>query len=258
MKKIFAVVILFLTCAAAFGMSKDGHKRVWNETFGFDISSSGKLEKLWNKAQEVIDYYERDYQILKKNFNWFKLNDSGHRLLFHWRFNTVPDKYEPLVSLVKDRLRSSNVPNKSEELKKFWATLNEIDKKRKSALRLSVIQTLGIFDDNVEVIASIIYDLHILADYSTENVSGLPKIDDVKNGLIRSFRNLAGYQPPERIKSLELEFLTDVNSNSGANDKIRAANIIEASKRYLPALMNERFKSRFDKKGIYIRSVSHY
>ena len=239
-----------------YAMTKEGHKRVWNETFGIDVQSRPKFDKLWNTAQEVIDYFNNDYDELKKNFSWFKLNESGHRLLFHWGFNTLPGNYAPLVEQVRTCLRRSNVSNKAEEERKFWELLNKMNERRKTRLKLSITNILDNFR-YAPAIAAIIHDLHILADYSTENVSGLPKLDDIRKDLINSFRTLAGTQPSEEIRSLELDFLSSVNSNFAEDNKTRAANIIDASKKYLPELMNERFKNRLAKMGIVIRCIGY-
>ena len=253
-KKIFLIsfaLVIFL-CSYAYGMAGEGHKRVWNETFGFTV---GNVENIWKTAQSVIDDYNRDYDTLKKNFKWFKLDSSGHRLLFHWGFNTNPQDYEPLVSLVKSCLQRSNLQaiEKDEQERKFFAMLNQMNARRKTALTSSIIGTLDTFT-YAPIIASIIHDLHILADYSTVNVAGLPKIDDVQRDLINSFRTLAGNMPSEKLQSLEQKFFIEVNSPESDVHR-KAAKIIEASKNYLPAVMNERFGENLNKKGIFIRNI---
>ena len=125
--------------------------------------------------------------------------------------------------------------------------------RRKTALTSSIIGTLNTFT-YAPAIASIIHDLHILADYSTKNIAGLPKIDDVQKDLINSFRTLAGNMPSEKLQSLEQKFFIEVISPE-IDVHRKAEKIIEASKNYLPAVMNERFGENLNKKGIFIRNV---
>ncbi|MBQ7559657.1 MAG: hypothetical protein IJT20_05370 [Synergistaceae bacterium] len=247
----FALVLF--VCACAFAMAKDGHRRVWNESFGFAYQSSNSVESIWTTAQSVIDYYNQDYDILKKNFKWFKLDNAGHRMLFHWGFNIKPSNYEPLRRLVSDRLNKSNIKDKNREAKKFFATINEMDTRRKTKLLVTVGKTFDTVT-YAPTITSIIYDLHIIADYTTNNVDGLPKFDDVQERLVQSIRQLAGNKPSEKLARLGNKFSIEVNSPE-SDVHMKAAKIIEASKNYLPAVMNERFGKNLNKRGIFIRNV---
>ena len=97
LKKFFAVLILFLTCAAAFAKSGAEHIRDWNNSFGIaDEVSRQNILPLWKQARDVIDGYEKDYRKLHEKFEWFSLKTGAgeHRLLFHWGFNADPKKLQ--------------------------------------------------------------------------------------------------------------------------------------------------------------------
>ena len=245
-------LVLFI-CVCSYAMAGKDHRTVWNKSFGFAPQSRNSVESIWTTAQKSIDRFENDYDTLKNNFKWFKLDTAGHRMLFHWGYEITPSSYEPLRRLVSDRLKKSNIKDKNSEAKKFFAEINKMDAKRKTDLLLTVGSTFDTVT-HAKTITSIIYDLHIIADYTTENVAGLPKFDDVQERLTRNIRQLAGNLPSENLARLENEFFISVNSAKNLSDhKARAFAVIEASQKYLPAVINERFGNTLKKKGILIQ-----
>ena len=114
-----------------YAMAKPEHSRLWNEALGItDRTSRESIQPLWDTAQEVIDSYTEDYRDLRKNFEWFTWGNYGHRLLFHWGFNTDPKRYPQLVRQVRTCLKDN--PNLKEQEQKFFAYLTRnIQAKRK-------------------------------------------------------------------------------------------------------------------------------
>ena len=253
-KKFLSILIsfalIFSICDISLSMSGYEHKRLWGSIFGI---SGGRVESLWQTAQDVIDNFESDYRTLQKKFHWFKLGSSGHRLLFHWGFNTDVAKFPPLVSQVNKCL--AGVPNADKERKNFFEALNKINRERQSRLTLSISNTLGVYSA-APAIAEIIHDVHILGDYTTTNIDGLPSVNNIKDSMLRSSTALIGYRnPSEKLRSLEREFKYAIDKAArGGDDRNKALNLIEAAKQFVPKILHERFYNDLSKKGISIRA----
>ena len=254
MRKIIISVLLLSICTNLYGMSKQGHSKLWNDVFGIsDYNSRQNIQSLWDTAQEVIDEYDEDYKELRKNFEWFTWGSYGHRLLFHWGFNADPKKYPPLVNQVKSCLKDN--PDAKEQEDKFFAYLTRnIQAKRNRKLIASVEKVTGI--PTSRAIATILYDVHLLGDYSTTNTSALPKISDIENDLIlHGFSVLMGGEKTKRLAEIQSEFLSAVRVGRGRINSKRAELLLETVKKFLPQVLNERFKNALNRKGITITEM---
>ena len=251
MKKILNFVIVFALIILTCGMSKQGHSVLWNNVFGIsDYNSRQNIQSLWDTAQEVIDEYDEDYKELRKNFDWFTWGSYGHRLLFHWGFNANPKKYPPLVNQIKSCLKERK--DAEEQENKFFAYLTRnIQAKRNRKLIASVERVTGI--PASRAIATILYDVHLLGDYSTVNISALPKISDIENDLIlHGFSVLMGGEKTKRLAEIQSEFLSAIRVGRGRINSKRAELLLETVKKFLPQILNERFKNTLQQKGIII------
>lgn len=250
----FALVLFICVCAHA--MPGTGHIKTWNEVFGItDPQSKQNVKKLWNTAQSVIDDYNQDYDILNKQFKWFKLdNISRHRLLFHWGFNANPATFEPLVRRVRECLNGR--PDADTEGRKFFAALARIQGERNRRLINSVVDTLGVPTARgyANAIATIIHDVHILGDYSTKATSALPKISDIESDLTVGFSKLlTGGEKSKRLEYIRSEFNRAVARGRGRINSARAENLREAARECLPPILEERFGNTLREKGILIQ-----
>ena len=256
-KNFIVTTLLIFICTSAYGMAKPEHSKIWNEAFGItDKNSREKIQPLWNTAQDVIDGFKPDYKDkLQKNFDWFKWGDYGHRLLFHWGFNADPKRHDPLVRQV--RLRLKDRQDAQEQEREFFRYLTrEIQSERNRNLINSVIKTTGIPTARgyANAIATIVYDIHLLGDYSTTNTSALPSIGDIEKDLIDyGFKRLlTGGEKSEKLKRIEMEFDAAVKIGRGRTNRKRAENLREAVRIFLPQILNERFKNTLSEKGITI------
>ena len=251
--KIFRVIVslalVILTCVYAYAMPGEGHKNDWGQVFGI---SGGKVDNVWSTAQNVIDRYETDYKTLQKKFEWFRLGSARHRLLFHWGFNTPPDKHVTLVKQVDDCFRGRS--DASEQKEKFFAALNKINNQRKAALTLSISTNLGLVGS--QAIAGIIHDVHILGDYTTTNKDGLAPISDIQRDLKNNFGDLLGYRPSEKLINVQREFNEELSrAGSSGDDATKARNLIATAKKFVPVVINERFGNTLKQKGIYVKTT---
>ena len=248
------VVMMIFVCGDACAKSGQEHIQLWDKVFGISENvSRNNILPLWRTAQEVIDDIGNDYRDLRENFSWFTWGNYGHRLLFHWGFNADPKYYAPLVKQIRSCLKGN--PNAKYEERKFFAYLmRNIQSRRNRKLINAVTSVTGIPTARgyANAVATILYDVHLLGDYSTTNTSALPKIDDIENDLVeRGFKRLiAGGDKSERLKTIEADLRASINAGRGRVNSVRAVLLTQAVKKYLPQILNERFKNTSAKKGI--------
>ena len=255
-KFALSLVIMTFMCFDASAKSGQEHSQLWNDVFGIvDTTSRYNIQPLWNEAQKVIDEIGNDYSDLRARFKWFTWGRYGHRLLFHWGFNANPKNYAPLVKQLRSCLKG--MPDAKEQEQKFFSYLTaNIQSRRNQKLINAVTLVTGIPTARgyANAVATILYDVHLLGDYSTTNTSALPKIDDIENDLVeRGFKRLiAGGDKSERLKTIEADLTASINAGRGRVNSVRAVLLTQAVKKYLPQILNERFKNTSAKKGITI------
>ena len=254
---IISFVLIISTCINVYAMAKPEHSRLWNEAFGItDRTSRENIQRLWDTTQEVIDGYEADYRELRRNFEWFTWGNYGHRLLFHWGFNADPKQYPQLVRQVRKCLKEN--PDAKTEEEKFFAYLTRnIQARKNRTLINAVISITGIPSARgyANAVATIIYDVHLLGDYSTTNTSALPPIADIEKDIIeRGFNKLiTGGEKSKRLEQLEHELNSAVRTGRGRVNSKRAQLLLEAVKNFLPQILNERFHDTLKAHKILIR-----
>lgn len=261
---------MMMAASGAFAMSGTEHANEWNESFGIlDAQSKQNIKPLWDTAQKVLDDYHVDYQKLRKKFPWFSFGDKTHRLLFHWGFNRAAEQHPPLVRQVKECLDKylNEEKNKSmtheekqqfkkDESRKFFKyVMKELEDPRKRALKLKVVNTTGIPTSRgyANAVATIIYDIHILADYETSKTSGLMEIKPIMKELVSGFNRLtAGADKTERLDQISEQLDEDIRAGRGRTNMRRAKLLRETTKKFLPQILNERFQNTLRARGIVI------
>lgn len=213
---VLACVMVLLVCGCVFAKSGKEHADLWNDVFGItDITSRNKILPLWKTAQEVIDEYREDYRDLQEKFPWFTWGNYGHRLLFHWGFNADPKHYSQLVRQVRSCLKGN--PDAKEQEQKFFAYLTRnIQSRRNKKLINSLINTTSIPSARgyANAVATILYDVHLLGDYSTTNTSALPPIDSIEHDLVENgFRRLlTGGEKSARLAEIDEELKASIRA----------------------------------------------
>ena len=252
-------------------MSKAGHIKDWKMVLGLKgKKDEGKvaLNDLWTTAQNLIDKTSDVYQSeVKSNFKWFSYGTYTHRILFHWGFNNDPQHHEPLEKHVRRRLRAyydeqigkgRSLPENfiASETQLFYKMMKELQGKRNRKLIQKVVEVTGIPTARgyANSLATIIYDVHMLSDYTTTNISALPSIgrlehDLLVNGFGRLLKTKDGI---ERLEQIEREIKQAVNVGRGRTNRVRAEMLLETTARYLPQILDQKFKHTLEKRGIGI------
>ncbi len=256
MSLALSLVLAVIVCSASFAKSGQEHIQLWDNVFGIsDATSKGNIQPLWRAAQEVIDEIGNDYRDLQERFSWFTWGNYGHRLLFHWGFNSDPKRYAPLVKQVRSCLKGRSDAKEQEQ--RFFAYLTRnIQSRRNQKLINAVISVTGIPTARgyANAVATILYDVHLLGDYSTINTAALPKIDDIERDIVENgFRRLiSGGDKSERLKAIDAELTASIRAGRGRVNSVRAILLTQTMKKYLPQILNERFRKTLAEKGITI------
>lgn len=273
---ILVVLSILLNLAPAWGLSGSKHAQLWNEVLGItDRQSEGAIQPLWDAAQEVIDKWQNEtdapteYRKIRSRFKWFSWGGYGHRLLFHWGFNADPKKHPPLKKQVEKCLKThvenhmkdataaeANVWKKEQTDAFFRYITREMQAPRNKKLISAVVDVTGVPTARgyANALATIIYDVHLLGDYQTTATSALPRIDTIENDLVQGgfYRLLTGGDRTERLEKIDAELKAAVRVGRGRIDSKRAQNLLDATKRLLPPLLNERFKNTLKERGITV------
>ena len=269
MRKFLIIILIILAvCSGNHAEAKDGkgHIRDWEQVFSIaalDENGRKNLEELWNFSQKIID--DPDYNALKSRFEWLSFNAVEHRFLFHWGFNTNPERFRPLQKFIDKRLdayvNKVNMPSKEAEIFKksqYKEFFNYITKKiqpdRNRRLINTIIKTTGIprTRDYAGAVATIIHDVHLLGDYSTSATDALPDINDIQRDLLDNgfARLLAGSGSKVTLSDIRSAFRAAQNNINSR----RAERLIQETGRFLPEILNNNFGSDvLKRKGIFVK-----
>jgi hypothetical protein len=158
-----------------------------------------------------------------------------HRLLFHWGFNNDPKNSQPLSQKIYECGLSAQ---KRENLFNY---LREQQKQRNGRMITKVEAITGTPKGQARALATILYDVHILGDYDTEDVEPLLDLRKVnfdlkQKGILRM-----------EFKIGQEEFLRalDKAEMSGQSDKQKAKNIINTIEDNLPGLLSKQWHGSF-------------
>jgi hypothetical protein len=252
------------------------HIEDWNRAFGIsDATSEKAIEPLWDIMQKLIDRTKNmneekgsDYKRVKDSFDWFNWGSYGHRLFFHWGFNADLRQYAPLrVQLekclndyAKTQIEEGKHPAEiKEECKKqkeaFYKLLFKIQGERNRLLinKLVAVTQIPTSRGYANAVASILYDVHLLGDYATKNPSALPDIKSLEYDLEdKGFKRLLLGGESEKLEEIRKELKSVINVGRGRTNKKRAELLVEVTARFLPEILEARFKNTLMEKGITI------
>ena len=282
----FVSVLMFsLVQSAGWGYDERGHSKDWNRVFGINDSESAKnIQPLWDVMQKLIDSTKylneekgSDYRRVKDEFKWFtwgsyKAGGHGHRLFFHWGFNADLRQYPPLEAQVKrclkkyaeTQLEAGKTPEQvkaecEQQREAFFKLLFKIQGERNRALINKVIEVTGIPTSRgyANAVATILYNTHLLGDYTTTWTSALPGIRALEHDLLeRGFTRLLRGGESEKLKKISQELKQATNAGRGRTDKVRAELLLKVVGKFLPEILEARFGTHLVGRGIKITLIS--
>lgn len=271
-------VLLLAAClsgvAGAYPTSAD-HMDDWFNTLGIrDDESRSALSGVLDRLQTTIDSGVASTPFRRRLTDRYALTygPRNHRVLFHWGFNQDVARYMPLLV---DIDKQWNDHSKRTALWRRWraslgergaasptredlsdpgfkeylrtqkedalAFIKEEHVRRNRALIDEVQKATGIVGPRARGLATLLWDIHILADHLDPSTSGLLPLSDLHTDIV--LRGLGRLFDRNAMEGIELA-LHDVRGD--------AAGMREVLVQHLPPLLNEHYGAALAQKGIRI------
>jgi hypothetical protein len=224
---------------------KESHRSDFCGILGVNATSCKKLEPALQAFSDLIDQPQGFYGELKKlGFSW---GHYGHRLLFHWGFNSDPRHSEALSGQVKNTVPS---PLQSD----FYRLIIQEQQRRNREMITLIRNTFGISrKQNASGLATILYDTHLLGDYACSWCSqshALPAVYTIKNDInVRGLKRLFRAGSVRKALMRKLDKIDQVGIDSRKTSAALLAALMNTQDG-LPSLLREQYASEFEKKGL--------
>lgn len=243
-------LLVYLILLASFGTichskSCDGHITDWYDLFGIDKNVSKDLKPLLFKPfcnQIDVVWPTPFYRKLRHDFPDFNTGRDGHRLLFHWGFSTDPCN----SNRIKDKMTGMRLS--SERKDEFCDRLRQEQGRRNRIMLNAVRMCTGLPRKQSVALATLIYNTHILVDYSNIVTSPLADLalihKDTKDAI--KWLNFDSADQEMLLRKL------DADQTQNVDETGQARSMLSTLKRYLPPLLYKRWGHTLGNRGIVI------
>lgn len=228
LKQILLVVFIILNLSSHSSPNANKHAAEFLDDFGFYTGKNKNIRLAVKEISNLIDDVEK---IPFKNVN-SKFGKYGHRNFGHWGFSSdIPfNKNEYLKELL-----SEGVTRK--EIIQAW-------KIRTNEMTDIVVKYTGITNrKQARALAGLIYDHHLLKDYSDKLTQPLQNINHLEKDIIKNFEKLFKKNSPITMKFKEE--ISKIPKNIPATEKSKLiTKIIKKSEvaKYLDDIYSKEFK----------------
>ena len=246
-----------IICQAHSGF--DLHKADFYDVLGFEENAkvtawmrqiSSKMIDGY-KGVELPEYGGLDfYNYLKAEFPGFKCK---HRLLFHWGYNSTPWNDE--LQAKADGLPWGRNPS---EVKRFRQIIANEQQRRNREANAMTEKLFGYASGGKDAafanaMISIVYDVHIIGDYTPDNkdFDGVQDLGSAVGDLINAIRKLDEPLGRELVKSLQRVSREQISVQQKA-EKLLAV-LCREMPSFLQKAQGGSLKRRFEKQGIRFR-----
>lgn len=146
---------------------------------------------------------------------------ANHRVWFHWGFNGNYKSFQPLLDLIE-----SNIDNgylREEDLPLFWDELDEEISERNNRMIEHAANFMGyksIFGlskqmrDQCNALVTILYDIHLLGDWSTEETTVIASKEYIYKELYEAIKKIAGGNENNKNKANKLIKQLKINESN--------------------------------------------
>ena len=244
-----------------FNITKGGYPQ-HRLLFHWGMNNDPKhLEALTYKIKENLkDFFESEYRVKylisgelrNEDFAFLKrLGFSESLLIKKTSEKEETARQQKLLEELKSKLSSI----KQNETADFYRDIIEMQRKRNSNMIAKTQKEFfgnnSALREDAAALATILYDIHILGDYSTTDTAPLQRIDGIygiQNDIIeRGLRRLIS--APDRDRIIQA-FKKETNS-SGLAWSYKANKILKVLKKFLPQILWKR-RNTLEKNGIII------
>jgi len=195
MKKLFLVSVLLVLVVTASAKSFLRGESGGHEADAYSVLPFKESEKIsdWLEVvHKTIDvpynsYFKGLRDAPHQKFSWGKY---GHRIFFHWGFNGKPWSPQIEEKVLECHWDAPTIDSFKKKLVEEQARRNRLVMERTSeTLQLGMS---GVLREYTNGFASLVYDTHLLGDYSTTQKAPLQDlnlvIDDIKVALYRKLK----------------------------------------------------------------------
>lgn len=238
---LFASVELFAKSAGT--LTGQGHSGDMARILGFNLKDS----KQHQLAQDIADAFAKfidsqddanklnsQIKAIVPTFSWGLYT---HRIFFHWGFNGDPKRSKALA----EKIHASGA--NASEIEKIWDIIIKVQAERNrgmmKAIRMAIAKkngTCALTQDELNAVASLIYDIHILGDY-VEGVpmalNALQDLDALTGDIITATRKL-GSKDYKSLNSIRVE-LNKAKASGIPSQK--AEKMLDVLETYIPQLI---------------------
>ena len=233
-----------LDMAMAIGLTNDSApilKQQWEEI-------TKKFARAIDDKQEAAAC-ERMIQEILPAFSW---HGYGHRIFFHWGFNTFPrtfDDYKKevsdknaLVACLVEALETEPEEKRDELKRQVWDRLRNIQ----SARNRSMMRAIPAPDrDTRNGIATILYDVHLLGDYidgTEETCKALYPLGKIQGDIINAVNRIRVNDDTVKKKLIkDLKRLSSSNTMYMSKDAVakRAEQLLNILIEHFPEVVRQ-------------------
>jgi hypothetical protein len=217
----------------------------------------------FERSAQITDWFETIHKTIDFPYNCyfeglrnpphqhFSWGSYGHRLFFHWGFNG-----KPWSALVEERVLECHWDAQTVTL--FKQKLIDEQARRNRLVMEKTSQTLhlgmsGKLRGYTNAFASLVYDTHILGDYTTTKQAPLQELNVVINDIQTALYNkLQGGEEALRVNKL-----LENTKRQYSDPKTRALKVFEIMKKEVPGVILKAqggyFKKHFEQYGITMK-----
>lgn len=212
-RRCVLICLLLLSPIGVFAHSGAEHLADMKRVMPFeDVEQNRRVFKFFRLMNSYIDWpgqapgtkfdreaYKRPAVIAEHpkfgNIRW----EGKHRIWYHWGFNTDPKQFPPLVNSLNAAIDQGVITK--DDLPEFWRLMSDEIAKRNRFLLNQVANAFGYGQlGNISAqqrrqlngLVTIIYSVHILGDYQTDDIEVLAPLSRVYADISNAIDNLAG------------------------------------------------------------------
>lgn len=254
----YILLVLFFSTNILYGKDGKGHSKDMFSVFPFEVNNkvnNKRIEEWFTFINRSLDDHKQDdfYNRLRvpphESFTW---GDYSHRIFFHWGFDAEPWS-EALES-------QTNKQNWSSIVKDSFKIKIKLEQNRRNKLIINnTCKVFGLVDGGqsgkyARALSNIVYNVHLLGDYSTSEYRSVAKISIIEANIRAAIMVLD--RNGENGKRFNFG-IRNTSNRASLDDNLKAEALLEYLKSHFPSFLlvasDGFFKIRFKKQAFEIR-----
>ncbi len=220
------------------------------------------LVKEWLRfiSHDMIDEHTFGDNLNREFQLGIKAGEGGHRMFFHWPYNSEPWNKE-----IENRLKYASSTEKEfrDNLVLIKARLVEEQRRRNAAINNKTRSLFGFEKGGAEGkivnrISSLVYNVHILGDYMSDNKNfyGLPDFNILVKAILEDIRTIADSPVISNPLQKKIEQIKGSDNQKKADELMKI--LLEECPLVLKEARGGMIKRRLEKRGFEFESSSFW